>query len=190
MTVYIIFTSFGSDAGPFNLYSDVDGFSSAFASGVTKLQLITGFSYNSVPDGTTIIRAQSFGVCTNFVDLPINLLPTTSTTSSSTTIAPSTTTTTSNTTGLPIYTGFTMSNVSDELTPNTACTNQSGLAITKYHSGEAIDPIVGDTIFNDINGTSTFNGNARFWKFDKNGLGFGAMKISTTGIVIQVNTCP
>lgn len=71
MTVYITFTTIGTDAGPFNLYSDVDGYSSAFEVGVTRTQLLTGFSSSSVLPGTTIIRAKSFGVCTNFVDLTI-----------------------------------------------------------------------------------------------------------------------
>ena len=91
MTVYITFTSFGSDSGPFNLYSNVDGFSSAFAAGVSKAQLLAGFPTNSVPNGTTVIRAKSFGICTNFVDLSVVAAPTTTT---STTLIPPTTTTT------------------------------------------------------------------------------------------------
>lgn len=92
MTVIITFTSIGTDAGPFNLYSNVDGYSSAFELGITRTQLLTGFPSYSVPLGTTIIRAKSFGVCTNFVDLSVVLAPTTTTTS--TTIAPTTTSTT------------------------------------------------------------------------------------------------
>lgn len=100
MTVYITFTSFGSDAGPFNLYSNVDGYTSAFAAGVSKAQLLAGFPSNSVPDGTTIVRAKSFGVCNNFVDIPISNVVTTTTSSTAvpvtttTTTPPATTTTT------------------------------------------------------------------------------------------------
>jgi|SRR6187402_1606280 len=92
-------------------------------------------------------------------------------------------------TPLPTYTAFSMSNSSDDLTPGDACTNQSGLEITRYHSGELPDPIVGDIIFNDINGLFPFNGNAEFWKFDSDGVGMSAMKISTIGVVIQIDVC-
>lgn len=105
MTVFITFTSLGTDSGSFNLYSNVDGFSSAFAVGVPRVQLLSGFPANNVPEGTLTIRAKSFGVCTNYVDLPITFLPTTTTTSSSststTTTSSSSTTTTSTT--LPTF---------------------------------------------------------------------------------------
>ena len=71
MTVYIIFTTVGTDAGPFNLYSNVDGFSGAFVANLTRTQLLAGFPSSVVPDGTTTIRVRSFGVCTNFVDIPV-----------------------------------------------------------------------------------------------------------------------
>lgn len=107
MTIIITFSSIGADAGPFNLYSNVDGYASPFAIGVTKIQLLFGYSSNVVPDGTTTVRVISTGACTNFVDLPVVPIPTTTTTSS-TTIAPTTTTsttllttTTTSTTGVP-----------------------------------------------------------------------------------------
>lgn len=110
MTIIITFSSIGADAGPFNLYSNVDGYASPFAIGVTKIQLLTGYSSDVVPDGTTIVRAKSTGVCTNYVDLVVTVIPTTTTTSS-TTIAPTTTTsttllttTTTSTTGVPTTT--------------------------------------------------------------------------------------
>ena len=36
MTVLLTLTTAGSDTGPFNLYSDVDGYISAFETGVSK----------------------------------------------------------------------------------------------------------------------------------------------------------
>lgn len=91
MTVYIIFNVAGSDTGPFNLYSDVDGYSSPFESSVTKADLLAGYISTSVPLGTTVIRAVSFGTCTNYLDMPIQST-TTSTSSSSSTTTTSTTT--------------------------------------------------------------------------------------------------
>lgn len=69
MTLFIIFSSIGTDAGPFNLYSDVDSYISPFAVGVTKEQLLAGYPSNVVPNGTIIVRAKSSGVCTNYVDM-------------------------------------------------------------------------------------------------------------------------
>jgi hypothetical protein len=107
MTVIITFTTVGTDAGPFNLYSNVDGYASAFAVGITAAQLLAGYPSDVVPDGTTIIRAKSFGICTNFVDLPVVPAPTTTTTSSSssstTTTTSSSSTTTTTTTLAPSF---------------------------------------------------------------------------------------
>lgn len=107
MTVYILFSSVGSDAGPFNLYSNVDGYASPFALNVPKATLLAGYPSASVPDGTTIVRAKSVGACTNATDLPvIPVAPTTPppTTAPPTTAPPTTAppTTTSSTTVAPL----------------------------------------------------------------------------------------
>lgn len=77
----------GSNTGPFNLYSDVDGYVSPFESSISKSTLLAGFVSTSVPLGTTIIRARSAGECTNYIDMPIEMTTTssTSTTTTSTT---------------------------------------------------------------------------------------------------------
>ena len=90
----------GGDAGPFNLYSNTDGYVAPFATNISAAALIAGYTATNVPDGTTTIRVQSVGVCTNFINVPVNVLPTTTTTSSTstttstTTVDPGTTTTT------------------------------------------------------------------------------------------------
>lgn len=80
MTVLITLTVAGGDTGPFNLYSDVDGYISAFETGVAKIDLQGGYLSALVPDGTTIIRVMSDGVCTNYVDIQVLLTTTTTTT--------------------------------------------------------------------------------------------------------------
>lgn len=79
MYVFIILTSSGADAGPFNLYSNVDGFVSAFATGVSKAALLAGYSVVA-PAGTTTVRIMSNGVCTNYIDVVIGATTTTTTT--------------------------------------------------------------------------------------------------------------
>ena len=84
MTVLITLITAGADSGPFNLYSDADGFTSAFETGVSKASLLSGYSSALVPDATTIIRVMSDNMlCTNYIDL--ELYPSTTTT---TTLAP------------------------------------------------------------------------------------------------------
>jgi hypothetical protein len=80
MFVYITLTSAGADSGPFNLYSNVDGYVSAFATGVSKAALLAGYSVIA-PAGTTIVRIMSTGVCTNFINVTVSTTTTTTTTS-------------------------------------------------------------------------------------------------------------
>ena len=84
MTVLVTLTLAGTDTGPFNLYSDADGFTTALAVGISKAALEAGYSLTGVPDGATIIRTQSTGTCTNFIDMFIGGTITTTTTSSTT----------------------------------------------------------------------------------------------------------
>ena len=79
MYVFITLTSAGADAGPFNLYSNVDGFVSAFATNVPKATLLAGYSVIA-PAGTTTVRIISVGVCTNFIDVTVSTTTTTTTT--------------------------------------------------------------------------------------------------------------
>lgn len=89
MTVLITLTIAGADSGPFDLYSNIDGFTSAFETGVSKASLLAGYASALVPDYTTTVRVKSSGVCVNYVDILLE-----STTTTTTTIIGSTTTTT------------------------------------------------------------------------------------------------
>lgn len=94
MTVLITLTLAGTDSGPFDLYSNLDGYLSAFESGVDKALLLAGYPSSLVPDYTTIIRVRSNNPsCTNYVEIPVGE-PTTTTTSSSSSTSSTTTTTT------------------------------------------------------------------------------------------------
>lgn len=74
MNLVITLTSAGTDTGPFNLYSDVDGFTNAFDVNVSKADLLAGFPTANVPDGTIQVKIQSINeLCTN--SLTIGLVP-------------------------------------------------------------------------------------------------------------------
>ena len=85
MIIYILLTTPATDAGPFNLYSNTDGFVAPFSINVSKATLLGGYSV-TVPNGTTIVRLVSVGECTNYIDVAVGggPIPTTTTTSSTT----------------------------------------------------------------------------------------------------------
>lgn len=136
MTVLITLTTAGADTGPFNLYSNVDGYVSAFETGVSKSALVAGYSSALVPNGTTTIRIKSTGTCVNYID--VTVVTTTTTTSSTTSTTSSTTTSTSSTT----------------TTSSTAAPTQL-LVYAKYITA----PSVGSLQFS-INGGPNFNAGA------------------------------
>ena len=72
MTATITLTTAGSDTGPFLLFSDVDGFISAFESGISKGALLAGYTTALVPDGTQVIRVMSNDLCTNYIDITLS----------------------------------------------------------------------------------------------------------------------
>ena len=92
MTILITLTTVGLDCSTFDIYSNVDGFLSAFETDVPKASLSAGFSSANAPDGTTIIRVKAKGVCTNYIDITLSTITTTTTSSSSSTTTTTTTT--------------------------------------------------------------------------------------------------
>ena len=85
MTVLITLTTAGADTGPFNLFSDANGYTSAFAVGVSKLDLEAGYPSDLVPDGTTTIKITSINsLCSNSIYLPTGITTTTTTTTAAT----------------------------------------------------------------------------------------------------------
>ena len=91
MTILITLTTIGTDCSLFDIYSNVDGFLSAFETDVPKASLSAGFSSANAPDGTTIIRVKAKGVCTNYKDITLPAITTTTTTSSTSTTTTTTT---------------------------------------------------------------------------------------------------
>lgn len=136
MTVLITLTIAGTDTGPFDLYSDVDGFVSAFETGVSKSALLAGYSSSLVPNGTTVIRIKSSGVCTNFIDVTV-------TTTTTTTTSTSSSTTTTTTTVAPTTADIEIGNTSLDVPVTGMSINSS--AVT-YNSGTDFTINAGDPI--------------------------------------------
>lgn len=92
----ITLTSAGGNTGPFDLYSNptspsING--TLFASGITRADLLLGYTSDVVPTGTSVIRCKSNnGICTNYQDFSL-ILPTLTPTPTKT-VTPTPTTTT------------------------------------------------------------------------------------------------
>jgi hypothetical protein len=98
----ITLTTAGADTGPFNLYTDIDGFVTPFETGVGKAALEAGYLSSLIPDGTSIVRVKSTSLfCTNYINLTLPTTTTTTSSTSSTTSTSSTSTTTTTTTAAP-----------------------------------------------------------------------------------------
>ena len=71
-TVTITIAAAGTDTGPFDIYSNADTYTTAFATGIAKSALLAGYTSSAVPDLATIVRVKSNSVgCTNYVDMTI-----------------------------------------------------------------------------------------------------------------------
>ena len=150
MTGVITLTIASTDTGPFDLYSNINGYISAFAVNITRAQLLTGYSTDAIPDFATIIRIMSIGNCNNYIDVPIPTClligtgvitippPTTTTTTTlpltTTTTSSSTSTTTSTTTVIPLTTTTSTSTSTSTTTtttlPLTTTTTSSSTSTT------------------------------------------------------------
>jgi hypothetical protein len=74
MIVTIKLTTAGSETGPFNLYSDVDGFVTVFETNVSKQKLLAGYTTNLAPENTKVVRVCSIANCKNCVDIKVSIV--------------------------------------------------------------------------------------------------------------------
>ena len=73
MTGLIQIAQLGTDTGNFDLYSDINDFTEAFAQRVTREQLSAGFASDNIPDGTKFVKVISRVFCTNSLDIGIEI---------------------------------------------------------------------------------------------------------------------
>ena len=158
--VLITLTDLGGLVGPFDLYSNVDGYTTPFETNIPVSAFTYGGYYTtSLPYGTTIIKVKSDGDCINFIDLSISNLPTFTPTATNTpsptrtpnvtpSITPSVTATNTMTPTPSVTIGLTPSitpsntatpSVTPSFTPTPSVTSSAGqlLIYSKYRTQEA-----------------------------------------------------
>lgn len=69
MTILLTLEIEGGNLGPFNLYSNTDGYTNPFATNITKAALEAGYTSTSVPPNTTTVQVKSVGNCSNSIDI-------------------------------------------------------------------------------------------------------------------------
>ena len=75
-SIQIQSNNIGIDAGPFNIFSQVNGFTEAFETDITPVQLLIGFISYNAPVGTTIIRVVSTSEdCNEYVEETVDDVP-------------------------------------------------------------------------------------------------------------------
>jgi hypothetical protein len=72
MDILVTLTNTGIDSGPFDIYSDLDGFVTPIVSDVLKSNLISGYQLYNLSTSVKVIRVKSKGTCLNYVDLIIS----------------------------------------------------------------------------------------------------------------------
>ena len=186
--VNITLTTLGTSMGTnFSLFSNHDGYVSAFETGVSKSSLASGYVSNLVPNDTTTIRVKSTdGLCINTsVDLPISGLPAvTPTPTVTTTQQVILTTPTPTPTPLPTL-NLNLIVISSGSDGATACTNNANSQYTFDVYSEFHQLTDGDTLYLDALGSEVFVGTGGFYS---DGSTFG--KINSSGLYTLLDNCP
>lgn len=146
MTLFIRLTVAGANVGPtFSLFSDADGYTSAFAVGVPLATLYPDGDYFTAPDGTTTVRiVHEGGVCDDLY-LPVATTTSTSTSSTSTSTSTSSTSTSTSTT----TTSSTTAEPSTTTTSTTSSTYRLSVNINDVEGIDADDGL-GGTVYYTI----------------------------------------
>jgi len=80
MTVLLTISQIGFDNSQFDLYSDLDNFTTPFETDVSDTDMLNGYTSSLVPDYTNIVRVQALGKCVNYLDIVLENITTTTTT--------------------------------------------------------------------------------------------------------------
>jgi hypothetical protein len=182
MTVLVTLTLAGADTGPFDIYSDADGYTTPLASGISKAALQAGYTLTGVPNGATIIRVTSLSTCTNSVNMLISG-GTTTTTTSTTSTSTSTTTTTTTVAGPVEYT------IDNSATGSSAsaCSGSTTTSLVYALPGYTV-PIVTMIFYDSPSLTTPFVGSAGWRKLTRSGTDY-AVEVDVNGELTNYVSC-
>jgi hypothetical protein len=168
--------SSGTSAGPFNISGTTSGGALngvSIAAGVTKAQLLTGHTVNSVLDTITGGTIASTGTTCPSSTTTWFVITATSTPTPTPTVTP---------TPLPVLNLIVISSGGDG---PIACTNNANSQYTFDVYSEFHQLVDGDTLYADALGDTMFVGTGGFYS---DGSTFG--KINSSGVYTQLDNCP
>lgn len=191
MTVFITLTTAGADSGPFNLYTDLDGFVTPFEVGVSKMDLEAGYSSILVPDFTSVVRVKSTAqYCINYVDI-ILTEPTTTTTTTTITVPFGTSL------GFPGPDTCTSVTVTSTFTDGGGTLTQRGICYNTTGNPTIVDStFIGPTVTgpSSVNVTGLTPSTTYYWRaYAINEIGVGyyeTVLASPTGFTFSTDPCP
>lgn len=207
MNVFIKLTYTSSNTGPFDLYSNVDGYVTPFETNIPKTSLVNGYISTVVPNSTTSIRIKSEGDCEGYATIDV-VQPTTSTTTSTTTLlftttttttsSTSSTTTTTSTTQIPIHPILIAKAVSGiveglcGLLYNDA--NVENTIVLYFQSGSSA-PIIGQQLYTDNLCTIPYIGDDAewggiiLWDVDYDNVFNSVVGVNLVGEISSITSC-
>jgi hypothetical protein len=97
MNITVTLVNPGASVGPFDIYSNVDSFTTPISTGVSRSALVAGYNIAGVSDLTATVKLVSTGSCNSVIFLPVTVKTPTTTTSTSTNTSTSTSTSTTTT---------------------------------------------------------------------------------------------
>ena len=75
MTILLTIYEAGSNISVFDLYSDLDNYTNAFETGVSKSSLLAGYTTSLCPDYANNVRVQATDDCVNYIDIVLSNIP-------------------------------------------------------------------------------------------------------------------
>jgi len=189
MVVLLTITA-GLDTGPFDIYSNATGTFVIVETGISKAQLVAGYTCSIMPDGTTVVRVKSVGTCTNFVDATITYPTPTPTPSQTPNSTPSPT---------PTRTPTPTPNPSSHMHLGTANNYPTVLQACGQASSRpyySITPAFynGIRVYDDVGCTIPFVGaglgHYYFIQVQESGSTYRAYEIGATGYILTTTDCP
>ena len=171
MQVVVTLTSSGQNAGPYNLYSNID-YGTPLATGITPTALLAGYTLSNVPDNATTIRCTSTGTCTNSQDFAISGLP-------AVTPTPTPTVSPVNYSTIGVYSG----------TSSTQACQNIFLMVVYYQGSIVVNPTTGTILYKDPGLTQVVDGTSAAPRY-YNTLSTVWVVANSEGRIGSETTCP
>ena len=168
MTAIITLTTAGADTGPFNIFSNVDNYVTAFEINVSKSNLLQGFTSINIPTEASILRIKSMASCSNFIDISMPIIP-----------------------NLPVFISFSKTTYSQQNNPQNIvlCNQETNIPLYfAFLNNNSNNSPLNRIAYSNTSLTIPYNGQNQTWVINFNGIKSSAL-ITTNGLVSGLQDC-